>query len=489
MIYTVTFNPSLDYVITTEDFALGKTNRAKNEQIFPGGKGINVSIVLKNLGVESTAIGFTAGFTGEEIQRRLKAMGLRTDFLPVREGMSRINVKLKSIEGTELNGIGPRISREETRMLFERLDRLQKGDFLVLAGSVPAGLPDTIYGEICGRMAPKGVELVVDAAGELLKQVLPYRPFLIKPNCQELGELFGAEIQGKAQAASRAGRLVEMGAKNVLVSDQIYPPVSGSFPMGWEVEDDSKTYVALTAEVKNLTETSVSADQICDFHLLSGETTYDSTMTAVLEDGETNLNSGGSIPSGETRTVYFIVEYDKDAVSKETAAEFAFNQQNEDEPVFNYKLTVNTTEPVAVTKELKFDEKITVDGLCELTPKSAKFADKIEPANPGYYYNYYKAQSADDRLLVLTINVTNLSGEEKDAYLFCGMNAVSADKVYVGGVVADDEDRANITQYETIEKNGQRTIYGIANMPKEAENQTCDIYLYAGGEYYRYTLK
>ena len=218
MIYTVTFNPSLDYVITTEDFALGKTNRAKNEQIFPGGKGINVSIVLKNLGVESTAIGFTAGFTGEEIQRRLKAMGLRTDFLPVREGMSRINVKLKSIEGTELNGIGPRISREETRMLFERLDRLQKGDFLVLAGSVPAGLPDTIYGEICGRMAPKGVELVVDAAGELLKQVLPYRPFLIKPNCQELGELFGAEIQGKAQAASRAGRLVEMGAKNVLVS-------------------------------------------------------------------------------------------------------------------------------------------------------------------------------------------------------------------------------------------------------------------------------
>ena len=176
-------------------------------------------------------------------------------------------------------------------------------------------------------------------------------------------------------------------------------------------------------------------------------------------------------------------------MSKETAAEFAFNQQNEDEPVFNYKLTVNTTEPVAVTKELKFDEKITVDGLCELTPKSAKFADKIEPANPGYYYNYYKAQSADDRLLVLTINVTNLSGEEKDAYLFCGMNAVSADKVYVGGVVADDEDRANITQYETIDKNGQRTIYGIANMPKEAENQTCDIYLYAGGEYYRYTLK
>lgn len=281
----------------------------------------------------------------------------------------------------------------------------------------------------------------------------------------------------------------EFTPKNVLVSDQIYPPVSGSFPMGWEVEDDSKTYVALTAEVKNLTETSVSADQICDFHLLSGETTYDSTMTAVLEDGETNLNSGGGIPSGETRTVYFIVEYDKDAVSKETAAEFAFNQQNEDEPVFNYKLTVNTTEPVAVTKELKFDEKITVDGLCELTPKSAKFADKIEPANPGYYYNYYKAQSADDRLLVLTINVTNLSGEEKDAYLFCGMNAVSADKVYVGGVVADDEDRANITQYETIDKNGQRTIYGIANMPKEAENQTCDIYLYAGGEYYRYTLK
>lgn len=279
---------------------------------------------------------------------------------------------------------------------------------------------------------------------------------------------------------------LEFTPKNVLVSPQIYPPICSSFPMGWEIEDDSKTYVALIAEVKNLTESAVTVNDLCDFRLTSGENIYENTMTAVLEDNETSLASTGSIDAGKTATVYFIVEYDVDAVSEETGAEFAFGQQEEEEPVFNYKLTVDTTKPVAMTEELKLGEKITVDGLCELTPEKASFVKKIEPKNPGYYYNYYKAKSDQDKLMTLTVKVKNLSGREKDAYMFYGMNAVCKDAHYVGGIVADDEEQANITQYETIGNDGVRTTYGIANLPKSAGKSGCDIYLYAGGTYYRY---
>lgn len=218
MIYTVTFNPSLDYIVSVDDFQLGKTNRTASELMFAGGKGINVSIVLKNLGLDSTALGFTAGFTGEEIAKRLEADGIRTDFVNVPEGISRINVKLKNIDGTEINGMGPKIGPEELGKLLAQLEKLEAGDVLVLAGSIPKSMPDDIYRGILKRLDKKNILTVVDATGELLVNVLKYHPFLIKPNNHELGELFDVEIATKEQAAPYARKLQEKGAKNVLVS-------------------------------------------------------------------------------------------------------------------------------------------------------------------------------------------------------------------------------------------------------------------------------
>ncbi len=218
MIYTVTFNPSLDYVVSVPDFQPGKTNRTVSEQLYPGGKGINVSIVLNNLGIESTALGFTAGFTGREIRRRLLEMGICTDFIPLSQGTSRINVKLKDIEGTEINGMGPVISQLEKQILMEKLRDLQASDVLVLAGSIPASLGSETYREILEPLEDKGILTVVDAAGELLRNVLPYHPFLIKPNNQELGQLFGVELPDRESVIPYAIHLRQQGARNVLVS-------------------------------------------------------------------------------------------------------------------------------------------------------------------------------------------------------------------------------------------------------------------------------
>ena len=189
MIYTVTFNPSLDYIVSVNNFQLGMTNRTATEMMLPGGKGINVSIVLKNLGLENTALGFVAGFTGDEIQRQVEEIGVNARFIPVDEGISRINLKLQNIEGTEINGQGPTISREKTQQLFEMLDQLQEGDVLVLAGSIPASMPDDIYRNILKRLDGKGILIAVDATGNLLVNVLEYHPFLVKPNNHELGFL------------------------------------------------------------------------------------------------------------------------------------------------------------------------------------------------------------------------------------------------------------------------------------------------------------
>ena len=218
MIYTVTLNPSLDYLITTGSFAWGKTNRTLTEEMVPGGKGLNVSIVLSHLGVENTALGFTAGFVGTEIERCVGALGIRSDFVRAEEGCSRINIKLKEYEGTEINGKGPVISARELQALWEKLDGLQSGDVLVLAGSAPAGVQSSLYREIMEAKAESGVLFVVDAAGELLRQVLPYRPFLIKPNLQELSEFFGTRITTAAEALCYAQKLRQAGARNVLVS-------------------------------------------------------------------------------------------------------------------------------------------------------------------------------------------------------------------------------------------------------------------------------
>ena len=218
MIYTVTFNPSLDYIVSVEDFKLGLTNRTSSELILPGGKGINVSTVLGNLGIENTALGFLAGFTGKEIERRLKEMGVASDFIEINEGVSRINLKLKSIDGTEINGSGPVISPEDVEKLMEKLDKLGEGDVLFLAGSIPTSMPDDMYQKIMAKLDGKGVMIVVDATRDLLLNVLEYHPFLIKPNNHELGDIFGVKLSEREEVVPYAKKLQEKGAVNVLVS-------------------------------------------------------------------------------------------------------------------------------------------------------------------------------------------------------------------------------------------------------------------------------
>ena len=218
MIYTVTFNPSLDYIVSVEDFKLGITNRTSSELMLPGGKGINVSTVLGNLGIENTALGFAAGFTGEEIIRQVEHMGIRSDFIMVPDGISRINLKLKSIDGTEINGSGPEISEAAVAELMEKLEVLGEEDVLVLAGSIPSSMPDDIYRRILKRLQGRGVTAVVDATKYLLLNVLEYRPFLVKPNNHELGEIFQVELWDRKSVVSYARKLQEMGAQNVLVS-------------------------------------------------------------------------------------------------------------------------------------------------------------------------------------------------------------------------------------------------------------------------------
>ena len=219
MIYTVTFNPSLDYIVSVDKFATGKVNRTGDEKIFAGGKGVNVSIVLKNLGYENTALGYTAGFTGNEIERILQEKGISTRFKNVTTGISRINVKLKSDEETEINGQGPAITTEDVEALYDRLDTdLKEGDILVLAGSIPDVMSQETYSNIMKRLENKNINIIVDATKDLLVNVLKYHPFLIKPNNHELGEIVGAEINTREEACMYAKKLQEMGAKNVLVS-------------------------------------------------------------------------------------------------------------------------------------------------------------------------------------------------------------------------------------------------------------------------------
>jgi 1-phosphofructokinase len=218
MIYTVTFNPSLDYIVSVEDFRLGMTNRTSSEKLLPGGKGINVSTVLRNLGIESTALGFVAGFTGDEVVKRLQEMGVRNGLIRIDEGFTRINVKLKNIDGTEINGQGPHISAEKVHILMEQLQQLKEGDVLFLSGSIPESMPDDIYRKIMEMLGGRSIMTVVDATRELLTNVLSYRPFLIKPNHHELGEIFGAELTTRESVVAYARRLQERGAQNVLVS-------------------------------------------------------------------------------------------------------------------------------------------------------------------------------------------------------------------------------------------------------------------------------
>lgn len=218
MVYTVTFNPAVDYCIHMEDMRVGEVNRSKGEEIYFGGKGINVSIVLKELGIRSKALGFVAGFTGRAIEQGLQDSGIETDFIHLEQGFSRINVKIKSSSETDLNGQGPEIPAEKLDELFAMLDEIRDGDIIILSGSIPSSLPADIYEKILGRLEGRKVRAVVDATGDLLVNVLKYKPFLVKPNDFELGEIFGVKLDTTEKIVEYAGKLKSMGAVNVLVS-------------------------------------------------------------------------------------------------------------------------------------------------------------------------------------------------------------------------------------------------------------------------------
>lgn len=218
MIYTVTFNPAIDYIVHTGQMQVGQVNRSQGEELYFGGKGINVSFVLHELGLPSKALGFVAGFTGAAIEAGIQEQGIATDFVHLDSGFSRINVKIKSGEETELNGQGPNISEAAVAELFEKLNQLQDGDVLILAGSIPNTMPADSYEKILAHLSDQKIKVVVDATKDLLLNVLPYHPFLIKPNNHELGELFGVTLHSIEEIATYAKKLQEMGAQNVLIS-------------------------------------------------------------------------------------------------------------------------------------------------------------------------------------------------------------------------------------------------------------------------------
>ena len=217
-VYTLTINPSIDYVVEVPDLKPGMTNRTASEQTFCGGKGLNVSRVLHEFGISTVATGFVAGFTGMEIKRRVAGIGFGCDFVELANGFTRINLKIKNIEGTEINGMGPAIRPEDLEMLYVKLDGIREGDLLVMAGSAPKSLGDSVYADVMKRLSGRGIHTVVDATGALLQNTLKYHPFLIKPNIHELGEMFGLTFTSSDEAVPYAKRLINSGAQNVIVS-------------------------------------------------------------------------------------------------------------------------------------------------------------------------------------------------------------------------------------------------------------------------------
>ncbi len=264
MIYTVTFNPSLDYIASCDNFTLGETNRTTKEIIYPGGKGINVSIVLRNLGLDTTALGFLAGFTGDEIKRLILKEGIKNEMIEVNNGFSRINIKLRSKQESELNGMGPTIDEESIKKLYQKLDNLNSDDILVLAGSIPSSMPSNIYSNIMDYLKEKKLKIVVDATKDLLLNVIPYRPFLIKPNNHELGELFNVELNSKEEVVPYARKLQELGARNVLVS------LAGEGAL--LVSEDKKVYSSKAPKGKVLNSVGAGDSMVAGF--LYGYLTY-----------------------------------------------------------------------------------------------------------------------------------------------------------------------------------------------------------------------
>jgi 1-phosphofructokinase len=286
MIYTVTFNPALDYIVKVDHLTLGMVNRTTQEDIYYGGKGINVSIVLNNLGIPSTALGFVAGFTGREISDGVAAMGVESDFIILREGMSRINVKIKSQEESEINGQGPMIHDDELEMLYEKLDQIHDGDILVLAGSIPNTLPEDIYEKIMARLQGKDIKIVVDATKDLLLNVLKYHPFMIKPNNHELGEMFGVVLKTNEEIIHYAKELQKRGARNVLIS------MAGDGAI--LVDESGETYIS--APPKGIVKNSVGAGDSMVAGFVAGylkNNSYEEALKMGLATGSASAFSEG----------------------------------------------------------------------------------------------------------------------------------------------------------------------------------------------------
>ena len=218
MIYTVTLNPSIDYVVETDKLKIGEVNRANKEELYPGGKGINVSLMLNELQVENTALGFLGGFIGEYIENTLASNGVNTEFIKLEKGFSRINLKIKNEVETEINGKGPHISEDNLQLLYKKIEKLKDEDILVLCGSIPNSLSNTLYQDIISMVAQKNVKVIVDATSNLLLNTLKYNPFLIKPNIHELEEIFDTKIDCIDSTIFYATKLKDMGAENVLIS-------------------------------------------------------------------------------------------------------------------------------------------------------------------------------------------------------------------------------------------------------------------------------
>ena len=218
MVYTVTLNPALDYVMKLKALRTDDINRTDGEEIYYGGKGINVSVILTQLGIPNTALGFLGGFTGKKLEEMLKNDNVSCDFNYLKNGDTGINVKIKADKEIDLNACGPEITKEDMQSFLKKLDGIKSGDYLILAGSIPNTLPDDIYEQILERVGDRNINCVVDATGDLLKNVLKYKPFLIKPNHHELGDLFSVQIKSDDDIVKYSKKLQEMGAKNVLVS-------------------------------------------------------------------------------------------------------------------------------------------------------------------------------------------------------------------------------------------------------------------------------
>ncbi|MDE6433246.1 MAG: 1-phosphofructokinase [Lachnospiraceae bacterium] len=297
MIYTVTFNPSLDYIVTVPNFTVGKVNRTEKELVLPGGKGINVSIVLKNLGMASTVLGFIAGFTGEEIKRRLVEQKIDTDFITVANGMSRVNVKLRSNEESEINGMGPDIDETSLSQFFAKMDLLKDGDVLVLAGSIPAALPETMYRDIMERLQKKKIMIAVDATKDLLCNVLEYHPFVIKPNNFELGEIFGVELTSQAEVITYAKKLQERGARNVLVS------MAGDGAV--LVAEDGTTYQSPAPEGKVVNSVGAGDSMVAGFiYGYLAEQNYENAFYTGISCGSASAFSENLATKEEVEAVY-----------------------------------------------------------------------------------------------------------------------------------------------------------------------------------------